>query len=72
MLYLQTNRPHKTGCNVSFEARCPGTPSGAGVSFGQANYVGGSCMGIGDIIRIGTMACEAGQVQVSMTGATCP
>lgn len=71
VLYLQTNRPSKLGCNVRFEARCPGTPSGSGVSFGQANYVGGSCMGLGDNIRIGTMSCPANAVQVSMTSASC-
>ncbi|WP_146165825.1 hypothetical protein [Stenotrophomonas panacihumi] len=71
VLYLQTSRPTKTGCRVSFEARCPGTPSGAGVRFSQANYVGGSCQGLGDNIRIGAMACAAEQVQVTMTQADC-
>lgn len=69
--YLQTSTPSKTGCRVSFEARCPGTPAGAGIRFSQANYVGGSCQGLGDNIRIGQMSCAAEQVQVSMTGAEC-
>jgi len=71
VLYLQTSRPPKTGCNVSFEARCPGTASGAGTRFSQSNYIGGSCMGVGDNIRIGAMDCPAGQVQITMTGAQC-
>jgi len=71
VLYLQTTRPTKTGCNVSFEARCPATPAGAGTAFAQANYIGGSCMGIGDNIRIGTMACAANAVQITMTRADC-
>lgn len=71
VLYLQTSRPPKQGCNVQFEARCPGTQPGNGVSFGQNNYIGGSCMGIGDAIQIGTMACPADQVMIQMTGATC-
>lgn len=69
--YLQTSTPSRTGCRVTFEARCPGTPPGAGISFSQANYVGGSCQGLGDNIRIGPMACAAAQVQVSMTAAEC-
>lgn len=71
IFYLQTSTPSKTGCNVSFEARCPGTPAGAGIRFSQANYIGGSCQGLGDNIRIGQMSCAAEQVQVSMTGAQC-
>ncbi len=71
VLYLQTSRPARTGCRVRFEARCPGTPTGAGAVFSQANYIGGSCMGIGDNIRIGTMACAASTVQVTMTQADC-
>lgn len=71
VLYLQSSHPSRTGCNVSFEARCPGTPSGAGTRFSQANYVGGSCQGLGDNIRIGEMACAANQVQVAMTDADC-
>lgn len=71
VLYLQTSTPAKTGCRVTFEARCPGTPAGAGVHFSQANYIGGSCQGLGDNIRIGPMACAAEQVQLSMTGAEC-
>jgi len=71
VLYLQSSHPSKTGCNVSFEARCPGTPSGAGIRFAQANYVGGSCQGLGDNIRIGEMHCAANQVQVVMTDADC-
>jgi len=71
VLYLQSSRPGKTGCNVSFEARCPGVPMGAGVRFSQANYIGSSCMGIGDSIRIGTMGCPAPQVNIIMTDADC-
>ncbi|WP_145479077.1 hypothetical protein [Stenotrophomonas rhizophila] len=71
VLYLQSSRPAKLGCNVSFEARCPGVPMGAGVRFSQANYIGSSCMGIGDSIRIGAMGCPAPQVSISMTGADC-
>ena len=71
VLYLQGSHPPKTGCNVRFEARCPGTPSGAGVYFSQANYVGASCMGLGDIIRIGTMGCAAESVRIEMVRADC-
>ncbi|WP_119717924.1 hypothetical protein [Cognatilysobacter tabacisoli] len=71
ILYLQTSRPPKLGCNVQFEARCPATQPGNGVSFGQNNYVGGSCMGIGDAIQIGQMSCSADQVRIEMTRATC-
>lgn len=71
VLYLQSPRPPRTGCNVRFEARCPSTPAGAGVTFGQANYVGGSCMGVGDAIRVGVLACEADQVRLAMTQADC-
>ena len=71
ILYLQTSTPPKMGCNVQFEARCPGTQPGNGVRFGQNNYVGGSCMGIGDAIQIGQMSCPADQVQIEMTGASC-
>lgn len=72
ILFLQTSWPSKQGCNVQFEARCPGAGPGLGVSFGQSNYVGGSCMGIGDAIRIGPMPCQAEQVEIRMTGASCP
>jgi hypothetical protein len=71
VLYLQTSSPSRAGCNVYFEARCPGTPLGSGVGFSQYNYIGGSCMGIGDAIRIGPMDCAAEQVQISMTSASC-
>lgn len=71
VLYLRSSTPPKTGCNVGFEARCPGTPSGAGIRFSQANYIGGSCAGLGDIIRIGQMSCAAEQVQITMTSANC-
>lgn len=72
ILYLQTSWPSKQGCNVQFEARCPGVGPGLGVRFGQTHYVGGSCMGIGDAIRIGPMPCQAEQVEIRMTGASCP
>ncbi len=71
VLYLQSPKPSRTGCNASFEARCPGTPAGAGVHFSQANYIGSSCMGIGDSTRIGTMACAAAQVEIRMTDVDC-
>ncbi|WP_312916903.1 hypothetical protein [Stenotrophomonas sp.] len=71
VLYLQSSRPGKSGCNVSFEARCPGTPSGAGIKFSQANYIGASCIGLGDIIRIGTMSCAADAVRIEMVSADC-
>ena len=70
VLYLKSSMPPKTGCNVSFEARCPGTPSGAGVRFSQNNYIGASC-GMGDSIRIGQMGCPAEQVRIDMTSASC-
>jgi len=71
VFYLRSSTPPKTGCNVSFEARCPGTPSGAGIRFSQANYIGASCLGVGDIIRIGSMGCPAEQVRIDMTDADC-
>lgn len=71
VLYLQSSKPARSGCNVSFEARCPGTPAGAGVHFSQANYIGSSCMGIGDSTRIGPMACAATQVEIRMTDVDC-
>lgn len=70
VLYLQGSQPAKTGCNVSFEARCPGTAAGAGVQFSQHNWIGASC-GFGDNVRIGHMNCAAEQVQVGMTRADC-
>ena len=69
VLYLQTSRPPTTGCTVNFQARCPNTS--ASVDFTQRNYIGGSCMGLGDNIRIGTMPCEAKQVQIAVTSASC-
>lgn len=73
VLYLRSSVPARTQCNsvrASFEARCPGTPQGAGVRFSQSNYVGASC-GMGDNIRIGQMPCAAEQVQITMTEASC-
>jgi len=70
VLYLKSTIPPKTGCNVSFEARCPGMPVGAGVRFSQDNYIGASC-GMGDSIRIGQMSCPSGQVHVDLTDADC-
>lgn len=69
--YLQASHPPETGCNVRFEARCPATPAGAGTRFGQMNYVGASCMGLGDSIRIGAMRCAASEVRIVMTEADC-
>jgi len=69
VLYLQTSRPPTTGCTVNFRASCP---NGAGsVEFTQRNYIGGSCMGLGDNIRIGTLPCDAKQVQTTVTSASC-
>lgn len=70
VLYLRSSSPPKTGCNVAFEARCPGTANGNGVHFSQANYIGASC-GMGDNIRIGPMSCAAEQVSIRMTQADC-
>lgn len=70
VLYLRSSSPPKTGCNVAFEARCPGTASGNGVHFSHANYIGASC-GMGDNIRIGPMSCAADQVSIRMTQADC-
>lgn len=70
VLYLRSSMPPRTGCNVRFEARCPGTATGNGVHFSQANYIGASC-GMGDNIRIGPMNCAAEQVLVRMTEADC-
>jgi hypothetical protein len=71
IFYLRSSKPPRLGCNVTFEARCVGTASGAVVNFGQNNYIGSSCLGIGDAIRIGQMACPAEQVQIQMTSANC-
>lgn len=73
MLYLKSSVPTRTQCNsvrASFEARCPGTPQGAGVRFSQSAYIGASC-GMGDSIRIGYMDCAPEQVLVTMTDASC-
>lgn len=69
VLYLQTSRPPTTGCTVNFQARCPN--NAASVDFTQRNYIGGSCMGLGDNIRIGTLPCDAKQVQITVTSASC-
>lgn len=69
VLYLQSSRPPTTGCTVNFQARCPNNVGS--VEFTQRNYIGGSCMGLGDNIRIGTLPCDAKQVQVSVTSASC-
>ncbi|WP_162925823.1 ankyrin repeat domain-containing protein [Isoalcanivorax indicus] len=69
---IQTSRPSTSGCRVSFEARCPGTLAGQGVAVTWSNFIGGSCLGVGDIIRIpGSMSCPAEQVIVDVTGAEC-
>jgi hypothetical protein len=70
ILYLRTSKPPRMGCNVQFQARCAGT-AGSVVNFGQNNYIGGSCLGIGDAIRIGQMPCTPEQVQIVMTSASC-
>lgn len=69
ILYLQTSRPPTTGCTVNFQARCPN--SSASADFTQRNYIGGSCMGLGDNIRIGTLPCDAKQVQITVTDVHC-
>lgn len=69
VLYLQTSRPPTTGCTVNFKARCPN--NSASVDFTQRNYIGGSCMGLGDNIRIGMLPCDAKQVQITVTSANC-
>jgi len=61
------------GCaTVHYEARCPGTPQGAGVQGTQHNYIGGSCMGVGDAITIpgSPLACPVEQVIVRVTDVT--
>ena len=57
---------------VHYEARCPGTPQGAGVQGTQHNYIGGSCMGVGDAITIpgSPLACPVEQVIVRVTDVT--
>lgn len=61
------------GCaTVHYEARCPGTPQRAGVQGTQHNYIGGSCMGVGDAITIpgSPLACPVEQVIVRVTDVT--
>lgn len=70
VLYLRSPTPPSSGCNVRFEARCPGTIEGTGTRFRHNNYTGASC-GLGDSIRIGPMRCEPKQVQIRMTHASC-
>lgn len=66
----------KTSANacvtVHYEARCQGAPQGSGVQGSQHNYIGGSCMGVGDAIAIpgSPLACPAGQVVVRVTDVT--
>lgn len=61
------------GCaTVHYEARCPGTAQGAGVQGTQHNYIGGSCMGVGDAIAIPSspLSCPVEQVIVRVTDVT--
>lgn len=61
------------GCaTVHYEARCPGVAQGAGVQGRQHNYIGGSCMGVGDAIAIpgSPLACPVEQVTVRVTDVT--
>lgn len=61
------------GCaTVHYEARCTGTPQGAGVQGTQHNYIGGSCMGVGDAIAIpgSPLSCPVEQVIVRVTDVT--
>lgn len=66
----------KTGANacvtVHYEARCTGTPQGGGVQASHYNYVGGSCMGLGEAIAIpgSPLACPVDQVVVRVTDVT--
>jgi hypothetical protein len=70
VLYLRSPTPSRSGCNVRFEARCPGTREGTGTRFGRDNYVGASCS-LADSVRIGPMRCAPAQVQIRMTHARC-
>lgn len=65
-------KPSFANCvTVHYEARCIGTPRGQGVRGSQGNFVGGSCQGMGDAIRIpGHLDCAADQVIVEATEAT--
>src|SRR5690606_39117848 len=66
-------RAQVQGCvTLAYEARCPGTPRGSGVRGSQSNYVGGSCLGVGDAIEIprSPLACPAGAVQVDVVDVT--
>jgi hypothetical protein len=61
------------GCvTVHYEARCPGVAQGAGVQGSQHNYIGGSCMGVGDAIAIpgSPLSCPVEQVTVRVTEVT--
>lgn len=66
----------KTSANacvtVHYEARCAGTPQGSGVQASHYNYVGGSCMGLGEAIAIpgSPLACPVDQVVVRVTDLT--
>jgi hypothetical protein len=57
---------------VHYEARCPGLAQGAGVQGSQHNYIGGSCMGVGDAIAIpgSPLSCPVEQVTVRVTDVT--
>jgi len=70
VLYLRGTTPSHSGCNVRFEARCPGTAPGRGTHFGKANYNGAGCRP-DDNIRIGPMRCAPAQVHIQMTEAHC-
>jgi hypothetical protein len=70
ILYLRSSKPPRLGCNVQFQARCAGT-AGSVVNFAQNNYIGSSCLGIGDATRIGQMPCAPEQVRIDMTSASC-
>lgn len=65
-------RPSFANCvTVHYEARCVGTPRGQGVRGSQGNFVGGSCQGMGDAIRIpGHLGCPVDQVIVEATEVT--
>jgi hypothetical protein len=62
----------KSCATVHYEARCPGTPQGGGVQGSQHNYIGGSCMGVGDVIAIpgSPLSCPVEQVVVRVTDVT--
>ncbi|MCR6664018.1 MAG: cell envelope integrity protein TolA [Luteimonas sp.] len=71
--YVTGPRANVQGCvTVSYEARCTGTPSGSGSRGRQHNYVGGSCLGVGDAIAIpgSPLSCPVTDVRVDVLDVT--